>query len=189
MKIVQLTVIVVALCLLATAQTQDLGQNVFYSDEGPINIALDATVASYHIDSPYVMFVLYMGTDKDMSALIDREDVIMIHNDVEYTMTSFDELRKEYDKDRRDYNLYMQTQKQSLITSQMRFYTFQWNLDFFPARFERVTRADQGGISSTVGFRTKAYFKNPGFKSGDQVLIKVIDKKKPDMWGAVSAVL
>lgn len=189
MKITRTAVFLVLLCLLVTAQTKDLGQKVFFNDEAPINLAVDASVASYHIDSPYVLFVLYMGTDKDMSALINREDVIMIYNNEEYNMVSFDELRKEYDKDRRDYNFYMQTDKRSLITSQMRFYTFQWNLDFFPARFEQVTRTDEGGISSTVGFRTKAYFKNPGFKRGDPVLIKVIDRKKPEMWGSASAVL
>lgn len=189
MKLVRLAAFAVVLCTLLAAQTQDLGQKVFFSDVGPINIAVDASVASRLVDSPYVMFVLYMGTDEEMSAQINREDVVLIHNDQEYPMTSFDELRNNYDQERRDANIYARQGKQALVTSYMRFYTFQWNLDFFPPRATSVTRIDEAGISSRIGFRATTYFKNPGFKSGDNVVIKVIDRKKPEMWGAVSAIL
>jgi len=189
MKIMRLTVFMALLCLFLTAQTQDLGQKVYYNDEGPINIAVDAAVASRLIDSPYVMFWLYMGADENVSAQVNRENVILVFNNQEYAMASFDELRDNYDQDRRDLNIYARQGKQSLVTSYLRFYTFQWDLDFCPARFENVTRVDEGGFSSTVGFATKAYFKNPGFKTGDQIAIKVFDKKNREIWGAVAAVL
>lgn len=189
MKMMRLAAFVAMLCLLLTAQTQDLGQKVFYNDEGPINIALDASVASRLVDSPYVMFVLFMGTDKDLSAKVHRDNVTLIYNNQEYSMPSADDLRKNYTQDRRDLNIYVRQGKQSLVTSYMRFYTFQWNLDFFPAQAENVTRINEGGFSSSVGFMTKVYFENPGFKAGDTIVIKVIDRKKPDMWGAVSAIL
>ena len=189
MKITRTMLLVVMFSLLIAAQTQHLGQKAFFSEEGPINIAVDAAVASRLVDSPYVMFVLYMGADENVTAQIHRDDVILIHNNQDYHMVSFDELRDNYNQDRRDLNIYVRQGKQSLITSYLRFYRFQGSLDFFPARFENVTRTDEGGISSTIGFATKAYFKNPGFKTGDQIVIKDFDKKNQEIWGAMAAVL
>jgi hypothetical protein len=40
-----------------------------------------------------------------------------------------------------------------------------------------------------TGFRTKIYFKNPGFKKGDKVMFKVWDKKNPKLSGEVSIVI
>jgi hypothetical protein len=48
---------------------------------------------------------------------------------------------------------------------------------------------DQGSMYSFTGFRTKAYFKNPGFKKGDKVTFKVWDKKDPNVTGQVDVVI
>ena len=38
------------------------------------------------------------------------------------------------------------------------------------------------------GVRTKVYFKNPGFKKGDKVTFKAVDKKDPRLSGSVEVV-
>jgi hypothetical protein len=36
---------------------------------------------------------------------------------------------------------------------------------------------------------TKCYFKNPGFKAGDKILIRVASNNKPELTGEVAVVL
>jgi hypothetical protein len=40
-----------------------------------------------------------------------------------------------------------------------------------------------------TGFRTKVYFKNPGFKKGDRVTFRIWAKNDPKLTGEVSAVI
>ncbi len=183
-----LTLLFMLACLL-TAQTMDLGQNVFFNEEGVINIAADASVASRTLEGDYVMFVLYLIADEGQYASIDRKDVMLFHNENVYAMPSLKELRANYHQDRRDNNLYNRLGKDSLIQSKMRFFRFQWDYDFFPVIGQNVTLTDRGDMSSQLGFKTKVYFKNQGFASGDSVVIKVTDRKNPDVWGAVTVIL
>jgi hypothetical protein len=44
-------------------------------------------------------------------------------------------------------------------------------------------------MTGSIGFRTKCYFKNPGFQPGDKLIIKVRDKKKPDIASEVEVTL
>jgi hypothetical protein len=73
--------------------------------------------------------------------------------------------------------------------TRFRDYRFDWEDDFFPARGSGRLAVSQAGISNIIGFKTFAYFKNPGFKQGDQILIKVIDNKNADIWGACAVKL
>ena len=189
MKIYRTAIFLLMAAVMLMSQTLDLGQNVFYNDEGPINLAVDAAVASRTLDGSYVMFVVYMGADQDLTASIKREDLVLIYNDKEYKMPNIKEFREEYSQDRRDINLYSRLGKESLVMSRMRFYRFFWDYDFFPTRGSGIIKTDEGSISSTIGFKTIAYFKNPGFKAGDTITIKVLDRKNPDMWGAAAVIL
>ena len=183
-----LTLLFVMACFLP-AQTLDMGQNLFFNEEGIINIAADASVAARTLDGEYVMFVLYLIADEGAYASIDREDVVLFYNDEVYTMPSLKEFRANYRQDRRDINLYNRLGKESLIQSKMRFFRFQWTYDFFPVLGHNVTLTDRGDISSQLGFKTKIYFKNPGFIAGDSITIKVTDRKNPEIWGAVTVIL
>ena len=189
MKYIRALILLVVTASLLPAQTLDMGQNVFFNEEGVINMAVDASVASRTLDGTYVMFVLYVIADEGAYASIDRKDVVMFHNDKMYTMPSIEEFRKNYSFDRRDMNMYNRLGKESLIQSEMRFYRFQWSHDFFPARGQRAIITDRGDMSSQLGFTTKVYFKNPGFKTGDNIIIKVTDRKNSEVWGAVTVVL
>ena len=175
-------------CFLS-AQTLDLGQKVFFNEEGVINIAADASVAARTLEGDYIMFVLYFIADEGIHASIDRKDVMLFHNDEVYPMPSLKELRENYSQDRRDISLYNRLGKESLIQSKMRFFRFQWAYDFFPILGQNVTLTDRGDISSQLGFKTKVYFKNQGFLAGDQITIKVTDRKNSEVWGAVTVVL
>jgi len=179
----------VFICSLPLAQTYDLGQNVFFNEEGAINLAVDAAVAVRNLDSPYVMFMLFMGADRGVIANVSRDNVLLEHNNQAYKMPTFKELRENYKQDTLDLSLYRKLGKDSLILSQMRYYRFQTAYDFFPARGQNVRITDEGEVAVREGFQTKLYFKNPGFKSGDTIIIKVLDTKYNEIWGAVAVEL
>ena len=44
-------------------------------------------------------------------------------------------------------------------------------------------------MSGFCSFVTKCYFKNPGFKKGDKLVIRVTAKNKPEFKGEVAVVL
>jgi len=189
MKLLKAASAVVLLALMLPAQTIDLGNHVFFNDEGMINIAVDANLAVRVFDGSYVPFVLYMGADPGVIANINRNDVTMLYKGKAYRMVGIKELRKEYGQDTRDYRMYGQFNKDNLVLSRMRFYRFQTGYDFFPSRSSNMRITDEASVSETIGFKTFAYFKNPGFEDGDQVIIQVVDKEDSNIWGATAVVL
>lgn len=186
MKLLRVTILAMLMGLVASADTEYLGNDVYSNDEELINIVVDAAVAVRNLDSPYLMFMLYMFVDENVSATIERKDVVLIHKDKEYKMPSVKELRKNYSGDTRDIRLYNSLIKSTLALSGIRFYRFPLFQDFFPTRNQATTAVDQGSMNNFIGFRTKVYFKNPGLKEGDVVVIKVKDKKDPEVYGAVA---
>jgi hypothetical protein len=184
LRFVFLSVLVVAT---AHAQTQDLGQGVFYSNEGAILIAVDAGVAIRKIDSPYVMFRAFMAAGGKVDIVVAREDVVMVYKDVEYKMPVYKEFQKDYAARGNDLTLYQSLGKESLALSPLRNIQFPEAGDFFPVLGpSALSLTNEGSMAGTVGFKTMLYFKNPGFKTGDTLLIKVRDKKNPELVGAVA---
>jgi len=119
-------------------------------------MAVDAGVASRNLDSPYVMFVVYMASKK----------------------LSW------------DITLYRHLGKKGIASSWMRFYEFRAAGDFFrPLALCSLIRADESVMTGFNGFMTKCYFKNPGFKKGDKLVIRVTPKNKPEAKGEVVVVL
>ncbi len=178
--------------VLATAypQTIDLGQSVFYNDEGDIIMAADAGLAVRKLDSPYVMFMAYMVARANQSLSVHRDDVTMVYNGQEYKMPSLKELREKYKGEMNDMNTYRRLGKEALIFSKMKFYNFPTDSDFFPVLGTRsALPVDEGSMANQIGFRTKFYFKNPGFKKGDQLVLKVHDRKNPELVGSVAVIL
>jgi hypothetical protein len=189
MKLLKIGFFLGLFTLMLSAQTVDLGTHVFYNEEGAINLAVDANMAVRILDSPYVPFVLYMGADPSVIANINRSDVTLVHDGRSYQMVDLKVLRKEYDHETRDYRMYSRFTKDNLALSKMRYYRFQTRYDFFPPRASNIRVTDEASVSETIGFRTFAYFKNPGFKDGDTIIINVVDKKDSDVWGASAVVL
>ncbi len=186
MKIFNATILVLLMSLVAKADTEDLGNHVFYNDMEYINIVADAAVAVRSMDNPYLMIMLYLYVDGYIDATVHRNDVVMVYKDKEYQMPSVKELRENYVGDTRDMRLYNSLTKATLALSPIHFYRFPLFQDFFPSRTIAITAVDQGSMTSYIGFRTKAYFKNPGIKEGDVIVIRVRDKKDPEVCGAVS---
>jgi len=188
MKELRLALFLMLFCGGIFAQTVHEGQSVFFSDEGVIVVTADASVAVQKLDSPYVMFMLYMGMkDFKHTAVVSRNDIVMTYKDQEYKMPTVKELEEKYDGLLNDVDLYQHQGKESLVLSQMRYWKYQGGGDFFPVPSQLAV--DEGSIASNLGFRTKVYFKNPGFKRGDQLVITVKDKKNPDLNGAVAVIL
>ncbi|MFC2168380.1 hypothetical protein ACFLRW_05285 [Acidobacteriota bacterium] len=185
MKNLRYFILILLMSVSLMATSLDLGNSIFYNDEGSINLAADAGVAVRNMDSPYVLFVLYMSADEKINASIDREDVVLVHNDKEYKMPDLVEFRKNYNNELRDQEMYSRLGKESLALSDMQHFLFNYYDDFFPPLASGMLPVDQGSISTNFGFKSKAYFKNPGFKPGDMIVIKVRDKDDPDIWGSV----
>ena len=183
-------IVLLTLTVAASAQfTINLGQSVFYNNEGAITLAIDAALAVRKLDSPYVMFMAYMVANANQNMQVNRKDVVMIYNGQEYKMPSLEEWRKEYRGANSDLTLYASLGKETLILSELRNYNFQWELDFFPVLGREPRHTDQGSFAGTIGFKTKLYFKNPGFKKGDEIVIKVVDGKNPEITGSCAVVL
>jgi hypothetical protein len=173
---------------IASAQTVDLGQNLFINNEGEIVVCIDAALAVRRLDSPYVMFMMFMGA-KSQTVSVHRDDVVMVYKGQEYKMPTLEEFRKEYQGAQRDFDLYRRLGKDSLALSQMRFWNYPWDYDFFPVQGSGALPSDQLSMSGSLGARTKVYFRNPGFQKGDDLVIKVKDHKKPEITGYCAVVL
>ncbi len=186
MKILRYGIFVLLFVTFAWADTIKLGRHTFYSEDGPINIAVVTGVAVRNLDKPYVMFMLYMGADQKIDATITRESIVLNFDGKEYRMPSQEELRKNYSRDISDMSMYRSMNLAPLALSKMRYYRFQTTGDFFPDRSQRTIPVSQGSMAATVGFWTRAYFKNPGLKKGDSVYIQVTDKDDNEIWGAVA---
>lgn len=179
------------ICVLLSAQTVHLGQHVFYNTEGPINLAVDAGLSVQRLESDYVPFVVYMGADQGVKGDIPRENVIFLYRDRELRLPDIKVFRREYRSDSRDLRVYENYYAgvESLVLTQMRTYRFQWEYDFFPARNTDRLVTDEGTVTSSLGFKSFLYVKNPGFQKGDIVVIKVFDKADPKIWGACAVQL
>jgi hypothetical protein len=173
----------------AFAQTEDLGQNVFYNSEGSIVMAVDASLAVRKLDSPYVMFMLFMGSQTNASLSVQRDDIVMIYKEQEYKMPSLEELQKNYRGARNDVEIYARLAKDSLASSRMRFFSFNWTYDFYPVLGQGPLPSDQLSMVNTIGAKTKIYFKNPGFQPGDGLVIKVKDHKNQELNGFCAVIL
>jgi len=190
MKVIRYAVLLLVLCAVATPQTKDLGMGAFSNEQGAIVLTIDASLADLKLDSPYVMFMAFMGAKKDQNITISRNDVVMVYKGQEYKMPSVKELREKYMGETNDRDIYRRLGKEGVIASTLRFYQFRDQYDFFPVLGLRGTvPGEEGSINGYVGFKTRLYFKNPGFKKGDSVLIKVKDKKNPELTGECAVVL
>ncbi len=166
-----------------------LGEYVFYNEDEKINVAADASLAVRRLEKPYVMFMLFMGADKNIIATVHRDDVVMIYKNQKYTMPTLKEMRENYNGEHNDLIMYLKMGKEFIVLARMNNYRFHWLQDYFPSRRSSRTATDQGFVSDRTGFRAKVYFKNPGFQKGDTLVIKVKDKKNPDIWGEVNVKL
>ncbi len=192
MKTLKTALIIMALCAAAAyGQTEDLGMGAFANSKGAIKLAVDASLVDLDLKSPYVMFVVYMAAGSDnQNIVVSRDGVTMLYKGQEYKMPSLHELRKSYNGEIHDVTFYRNLAKAGLISSWIKLYEFPRKQDFFPPLTPHAAAAvDQGSMSSFVGFRTKCYFKNPGFEKGDKLTIRVVAKNNPNLTGEVEVTL
>lgn len=191
MKVLKAVLLFLVVCAAAYPQTKDLGLGAFANEKGPIMLAVDASVVDQELSSPYLMFILYMAAEKEGEEMtVSRDNVVMICQGKEYKMPSIKELQKNYNAQIRDINLYRHLGKEGIVSSWIRFYKFPRGYDFFPAlTLHAPLPVDEGSLDDFIGFRTKAYFKNPGLKKGDRLTIKVWDKKNPQITGECDVVI
>ena len=170
--------------------TESYGQGVFANSYGPIKLVVDASVAIKNIKSPYVMFIVYMAAGQEgQNIVVHRDDITLIYQGQEYKMPSVKELRQNYHRQVRDTNLYQIGGREGLASTWVRFYKFPTNMDFFPLQASSSAPADECLLTGNIGFRTRCYFKNPGFKKGDEVIIRVTAKDDPNLSNEVTVIL
>jgi len=169
-------------------QTTDMGRGVFVNMEGQINILADAGLVEIYLESDYVMIMLFMLTDPNINANINRDTVWVMYNNEPIKMPILSEFREAYRNENRDARVYNRMGKDQLIQSQLSGYPINWDFDFFPLRSQSKS-TDRASLSETMITKTKLYIKNPGFKPGDRFLIAVRDIDNPDIKGAVVVVL
>ena len=184
MNIAALAILSFWAAVLPPVQTLDMGQGVFYSDQGDVIMAVDAVVANLKLDAPYVMFMAYMGVSGNASVKVRREDVTMIYKGQEFSMPTVKELNSSYNGGQNDWTLYERSGKESLILSRMRYWRYQVGTDFFPLLSRDIMAVGEGSMTGDLGFRTRLYFKNPGFKKGDEIIIQVKDHSNPEASGS-----
>ena len=191
MKSIKILFAILVLSAAAFGQTKDLGLGAFANDEAQLMLAVDAGVAIKDLSSPYVLFVVWMASkDQGRNIVVDRKGVTLLYNGQELQMPSYKELRKGYEAELRDIALYRHLGKEGIASSWIRFYKFPNEGDFFPPLTRRaLSKTDQGSMSGFLGFVTKCYFKNPGFKKGDKIVIRVKAKNVPDLSGEVAVLL
>jgi len=190
MKITRIALLVLFVCAAAYPQTEQLGEGMYYSGAGDILIGVDVTIAVKKITSPYVMFMAFMAAQKDKSLTVKREDVTMIYKGQEYKMPALKEIEKAYKGEKEDAGLYRRLGKELLLFDKLRYYRFPYQSEFFPTPGAGPgVWVDEGNMVSLDGFKTKLYFKNPGFQKGDQLTIRVVDSKHPDSQGEVTVIL
>mgnify|MGYP000963506723 FL=1 len=176
--------------LSAQVITERYGQGVFANSYGPIKLVVDASVAIKDIKSPYVLFILYLAAGEvGQNIVVHRDGITMIYQGQEYKMPPVKELREKYHRQMRDTNLYQISGREGLASTWVRFYKFPTDLDFFPLLSSSSPPVEEGLLTGNIGFRTRCYFKNPGFKKGDEVIIRVTAKNDPNLSNEVTVIL
>jgi hypothetical protein len=191
MKILKCALAILLAFSTGFAQTEKLGMGSFANEKGPILMAVDASLAIKQLDQPYLMFVLYMAAKKNQQAItVSRDDVVLVYSGQEFHLPTVKEFRQNYNGQLRDLDFYKHLGKEGIISSWTRVYAFSTKDDFFPPNTLGASLAiDEGNMYNFVGFNTLCYFKNPGFKKGDTITIKVKDKKDAALTGEVDVVL
>jgi hypothetical protein len=191
MKLIRLALIALVISSAAYPQTADLGMGAFSNEKGAILVAVDAALVNRAIDSPYVMFVVFLAAkDQGQSISVAAKDVVMVYKGQEYRMPSLKDLRDNYRGEIRDIDFYRHLGKEGINASWVRLYEFPEKANFFPPLTLTSTLAvDEGYMTAFNGFLTPMYFKNPGFAKGDKLTIKVRDKKNALLSGECEVVL
>jgi hypothetical protein len=190
-KLVRFVFLALIITAAAYPQTANLGMGSFSNETGAILMTVDASLVNRNVDSPYVMFVVFLGSkDQGQAVTVAAKDVVMVYKGQEYPMPTVKELRANYRGGIRDVDFYQRLGKEAVSASWVRIYQFPETANFFPPLMQDATLpVDEGHMVGYWGFLTPLYFKNPGFVKGDKLTIKVRDKKNPELAGECEVVL
>ena len=191
MKLFKIALFVIFISAAVQAQTANLGMGAFANENGAILMTVDASLVNRIVDSPYLMFVIYLAAkDPGQAVTVAAKDVVMVYNGQEYAMPSVKELRANYAGGIRDLEFYRRLGKEAVSASWVRMYQFPESANFFPPlALGQELAVDAGHMVGNWGFLTPLYFKNPGLAKGDRLTIKVRDLKNPALAGECEVVL
>lgn len=191
MKLITIVLLALVIAAGVNAETTGLGMGAFSSESGAILMTVDASLVNRTVDSPYVMFVVYMAAkDGGRSISVAAKDVVMVYNGREYAMPTVKELRASYAGGIRDLEFYRRLGKEGVNASWVRMYQFPETANFFPPlALGQELAVDTGHMVGNRGFLTPLYFKNPGLAKGERLTIKIRDQRDPGLSGECEVVL
>ncbi|NOY23239.1 MAG: hypothetical protein GXO70_06995 [Acidobacteria bacterium] len=186
MKKSLLFLMVLTLATFGFGKTRHLGNYSYINTDGAIHIAVNAAVAAKNLNRKYLPFIAYMGCAVGKMAVVERKSIVLEYKGNEYHLPTMKELRQNYNRDVMDMTLFAR-EIEHIFPSEMSNYRYQPWIDFCPARTEpRKLAPGDVTLTSSTGVKTKLYFKNPGIKKGDTAVLKVVDKKNPDINGSIT---
>jgi len=152
MKLLRITLIALVLSAVAYPQTADLGMGTFSSENGAILMTVDASLVNRIVGSPYVMFVVYLGSKEQGQAItVAAKDVVMVYKGQEYPMPSVKELRENYSGEIRDLDFYRRLGKEAVAASWVRMYQFPESSNFFPPLTQAAALPTEEGHMVAIG--------------------------------------
>lgn len=90
MKIFKSVLMLLVLCAVAYPQTENLGMGAFSNNKGAIMLAVDASLVIQDMNSPYVMFIIYMAArDSNQNIVVGRDGIVMVYNVLSLESSSF----------------------------------------------------------------------------------------------------
>jgi len=187
MKKILILIIILITANFGFTQTRNLGMKSFINTDGEIKIAVKAFVSTkYLAEKAYLPFAIFVGCKSKVRATIERNDVVMVFKGKEYYMPTIKDFRKEYKDDRADLK-YLTLTPQNIFPSEMGIYTYQKDVTFFPPRgAKKLFFTNKASINFRTGLASIVYFKNPGVKVGDEVIIKVSDHEDKTITGEIT---
>ena len=163
----------------------------FSSESGAILMTIDAALVNRIGQSLRHVRRLHGAPRADRALTVAAKDVVMVYKGQEYRMPTVKELRDELPgRDPGPRSSIGASARRGSSPPGSGTTSSRRNPNFFPPlTLSAPGRLRKGHMFGKLGFLTPLYFKNPGFAKGDQLTIKVRDKKDPELAGECEVIL
>lgn len=168
------------------SDTKAVGKNSFVSYDKLMNFGIDVVVARKNLDNKFLAIRFNAAGNKDQHIHLDRDSFVLVYKGKEYKMPSYKYVKKNYKSSLVDRQLF-KVNPQNIEISTSRKCVF-ISVDFFPAR--NIGLIDNYAyINYQVGATGYLIFENPGIKKGEQVTLKVLDKKERNVMNTITVTI
>ncbi len=187
MKKLLIVLTVLTVVFNVSAKTKQVAKHTFVNKDATIKVGVDTTLAVRNLDKPVIPLKLFVACQKNASAHLDRNSFILVYKGKEYKMPAFTYVKKAYKSDIKDRRVFSLADSHiyAAMDSKHSFKTVQ----FFPNRQYRGLIENAAYVNFKTGMDSILFFENPGFKKGDTIILKVVDKTNKQIQGSVRLTL